>query len=56
MYVEEIFKDFQSGFRKNISTIDHKFVVRQVMEEHYEYVKDLHMLFVGYKQAYDSIN
>jgi len=26
------------------------------MEKHYEYAKDLHMVFVDYKQAYDSVN
>lgn len=26
------------------------------MEKHYEYAKDLYMLFVDYKQAYDSVD
>jgi hypothetical protein len=26
------------------------------MEKHYEYTKDLHMVFVNYKQAYDSVD
>jgi len=30
--------------------------VGQLMEKHYEYAKDLHMVFVDYKQAYDSVN
>ncbi|XP_025416189.1 general transcription factor II-I repeat domain-containing protein 2-like [Sipha flava] len=48
--------EYQSGFRKGKSTTDHIFVVRQLMEKHYEYAKDLHMVFVDYKQAYDSVN
>lgn len=55
-YAEETIGEYQSGFRKGRSTIDHIFVVRQLMEKHYEYAKDLHMVFVDYKQAYDSVN
>ncbi|KAL4083661.1 hypothetical protein QTP88_028977 [Uroleucon formosanum] len=35
---------------------DQIFILRQVMEKHYEFDKDLYMVFVDYKQAYDSIN
>lgn len=34
--------------------MDHIFVVRQLMEKQYKYAKDLHMVFVDFKQAYDS--
>jgi len=53
---EEIVGKYQSGFRKGRSTTDHIFLVRQLMEKHCEYPKDLHMVFVDYKQAYDSVN
>ncbi|KAE9542653.1 hypothetical protein AGLY_002564 [Aphis glycines] len=56
VYTDEIVGDYQSGFRKNKSTTDHIFVLRQVMERSYEYAKDLHMVFIDYKQAYDSID
>jgi len=47
--------DYQSGFRMGRSTIDHIFIITQIMEKYYEYARDLHMIFVDYKQAYDSI-
>ncbi|VVC27148.1 Endonuclease/exonuclease/phosphatase,Reverse transcriptase domain [Cinara cedri] len=55
IYTDEIVGNYQSGFRKNKSTTDHIFVIRQIMEKSYEFAKDLHMVFVDYKQAYDSI-
>jgi sorting nexin-29 len=36
--------------------VDQIHIVKQVMEKCYEYNQDLFMLFVYYKQAYDSIN
>jgi Fe-S cluster biosynthesis and repair protein YggX len=56
IYIDEIVGNYQSEFRKNKSTTDHIFVIRQIMEKSYEFAKDLHMVFVDYKQAYDSIN
>ncbi|XP_025409933.1 uncharacterized protein LOC112683231 [Sipha flava] len=41
---------------KEKSTTDHIFTIRRVMEKFYEYNKDLHILFVDFKQAYDSID
>jgi len=33
------------------------FIVKQLVEKHYEFDKDLHnMFFVDYKHAYDSVN
>jgi sorting nexin-29 len=55
-YTEKAVGGYQCRFRKGRSTTDHIFVVRQLMEKHYEYAKDLHMAFVDYKQAYDSID
>jgi sorting nexin-29 len=48
--------EYQCGFRKGRSTTDHIFVVKQLMEKHYEYTKDLHIVFVDYKQDYDSVD
>ena len=52
MYLENV----KCGFRKNRSTSDQIFIVRQMMEKHYEHNQDLHMLFVDFKQALDSID
>jgi sorting nexin-29 len=48
--------EYQCEFRKERSTTDHIFVVRQLMKTHKEYEKDLYMIFVDYKQAYDSVD
>lgn len=56
IYTNEIVGNYQSGFRKNKSITDHIFVIMQVMDKSYEFAKDLHMVFIDYKQAYDSID
>ncbi|KAF0748721.1 Uncharacterized protein FWK35_00016848 [Aphis craccivora] len=55
-YVKDIVSDCQCGFSKGKSTIDHIHTIRQIAEKHYEYNKDLHLIFVDFKQAYDSIS
>lgn len=56
VYAEEILAEYQTGFRRRKSTTDHIFTLRQLMEKYYEYNKDLHILFVDFKEAYDSID
>lgn len=56
VYAEEILAEYQTGFRRGKSTTDHIFTLRQLMEKYYEYNKYLHILFVDFKQAYDSID
>ncbi|KAE9537576.1 hypothetical protein AGLY_006599 [Aphis glycines] len=55
-YVEEIVGNYQCGFRREISTTDQVFALRQIMSKYYEFGKDLHLVFVDYKQAYDSVD
>ena len=55
-YIENGLGEYQSGFRKGRSTIDHIFTIRQIMEKCWEYNKDIWQIFVDFKQAYDSIN
>lgn len=40
-YAEDIIGRYQCGFRKGRSTTDQIFILRQVMEKHYEFDKDL---------------
>jgi len=55
LYEDEIVGEYQGGFRRGKSTVDQIHTVKQIMEKCYEYNQELFMLFVEYKQAYDSI-
>ena len=55
-YSEEIIEDHQCGFRTQRSTTDQIFVVRQGLEKCYEHNIELHMLFIDYRQAFDSVS
>jgi len=49
--VKEIWKKEQGK-----STTDHIFTIRQALEKYYEFGKEVHLCFVDFSQAYDSIN
>jgi hypothetical protein len=55
-FAERIIGEYQVGFRASKSTIDQLFVIRQTIEKHHEHNSELHVLFVDFKQAFDSIN
>ena len=54
-YAKEIIGDHQCGFRRNRSTIDHIFFIRQILEKKWEYNEEVHHLFIDFKKAYDSV-
>ncbi|KAJ4436175.1 hypothetical protein ANN_18805 [Periplaneta americana] len=55
MLANEIIGDHQCGFRRNRSTIDQIFCIRQIMEKKWEYTGTVHQLFIDFKKAYDSV-
>lgn len=55
VYSRDIIGDHHSGFLIGKSTSDHVFTIIQLMEKSYEFGKDVHMCFVDFRQAYDSI-
>jgi len=55
-YTVDIIGEYQCGFTRGKSTTDHIFTIRQIMKKYYEHDKDLYMIFVDFKQVYDSVN
>jgi hypothetical protein len=54
-YTEEILGDYQCGFRRDRSTTDQIFALKNILEKCNEYNIILHQLFTDFKQAYDSV-
>jgi len=54
-YAEEIIGDHKCGLRRNRSTTDHIFSIRQILEKKWEYIEAVHQLFIDFKKAYDSV-
>ena len=48
-------QEYQASFRRDRSTIDHIFSTRQLMEKNIEIAKELLLLFIDFKQAFDLI-
>lgn len=47
--------EYQGGFKAGRSTIDQIFTIKQLQQNTYEQNLSLHLLFIDFKQAYDSI-
>ena len=43
---ENVLGEYQCGFRKNRNTSDQIFIIRQIMEKHYEHNQELHIFFL----------
>jgi hypothetical protein len=54
-YVNEIIGDHQCGFRRNRSTMDQIFCIRQILEKKWEYNGTVHQLFIDFRKACDSV-
>jgi hypothetical protein len=54
-YADEIIGDHHCGFRRNRSTTDQIFCIRQILEKKWEYNGTVHHLFIDFKKAYDSV-
>jgi len=45
----------QAGFRSNYSTIDHLFVINQLIEKCSEHNRKVYLAFIDYTKAFDSV-
>jgi len=54
-YAEEIMGDHQCGFRRNSSTTDHIYCIRQILEKKWKHNEAVNQLFIDFKKAYDSV-
>jgi len=54
-YAGEVIGDHQCGFRRNRSTTNHIFCIRQILEKKWDYNEAVHQLFIDFKKAYDSV-
>jgi len=54
-YAEEVIGDHQCGFRRNRSTTDHIFCIRQILEKKWEYNEAVRQVFIDFKKTCDSV-
>jgi sorting nexin-29 len=55
-YAEELTGEYQNGFRNNTATTDNIFVICQMFEKCHEYNIELYILYIDFKQAFDTVN
>jgi hypothetical protein len=54
-YIDLIIGDYQCGFRRNKSTIEQIFCIRQMLEKKWMYNETVHHLFIDFMKAHDSV-
>jgi hypothetical protein len=54
-YADEVIGDHQCGFRRNRSTTDQMFNIRQILDKNWDYNCTVHQLFINFKKAYHSV-
>ncbi|KAL4122642.1 hypothetical protein QTP88_014932 [Uroleucon formosanum] len=55
VYADDIIGYYQSGFMRGKFTTFPIFSVRKLLEKYYDYGRELHLCFVDFEHAYDSI-
>src|SRR5215469_18960632 len=55
-YAEDLLSQEQNEFRRNRSTTDNIFIMRQILEKCYKYNIEMHVMFIDFKQAFDSVD
>jgi hypothetical protein len=55
LFIDEIIVDPHCGVRRNRSTTDQIFSIRQILEEDRQYNGTVHQLLVDFKKSYDSV-
>ena len=53
---EDLLSQERNGFRRNRSTTDNIFIMRQILEKCYECNIEMHVLFIDFKQSFDSVD
>ena len=56
VYALDLLSHEQTGFRRNRSTMDNTFIMRQILEKCYEHNIEMHVLVIDFKQAFDSVD
>ena len=46
----------QAGFRRGRGTVQHKFILRNIIEQVVEWHSTLYITFVDFKKAFDSVH
>ena len=54
-YANEILGQDQCGFKRNRSTVEHIFSIRQTLKKEQEYYNDICKELKDFEKAYDSI-